>query len=40
LGQEVDRQFNLASLEWALSDKIPVEGKFYCDPTVGCLALK
>jgi len=40
LGHEVDRQFNLASLEWALSDKIPVEGKFYYDPTVGCLALK
>jgi len=40
LGQEVDRQFNLASLDWALSNKIPVEGKIYYDPTVGCLALK
>ncbi len=39
LGQEVDRQFNLASLDWALSNKIPAEGKFYYDPTVGCLAL-
>jgi ATP-dependent Clp protease ATP-binding subunit ClpB len=40
LGQEVDRQFNLASLDWALSDKIPVEGKFYYDSAVGSLALK
>jgi ATP-dependent Clp protease ATP-binding subunit ClpB len=40
LCQEVDRQFNLAALDWALSDKIPVEGKFYYDSTVGCLALK
>ncbi len=40
LCQEVDRQFNLASLDWALSNKIPVEGKFYYDSTVGCLALK
>jgi ATP-dependent Clp protease ATP-binding subunit ClpA len=40
LCQEVDRQFNLASLDWALSNRIPVEGKFYYDSTVGCLTLK
>jgi ATP-dependent Clp protease ATP-binding subunit ClpA len=40
LSQEVDRQFNLASLDWALSSKRPVEGKFYYDSILGCLALK
>ncbi len=40
LGQEVDRQFNLASLDWALSEKIPLEGKFYYDSTGGCLCLR
>jgi ATP-dependent Clp protease ATP-binding subunit ClpA len=40
LSQEVDRQFNLASLDWALSGKRPVEGKFHYDSTLGCLALK
>ena len=38
--QEVDRQFNQASLEWALCCTQPAEGKFYCDPAVGCLILK
>jgi ATP-dependent Clp protease ATP-binding subunit ClpA len=40
LNQEVDRQFNLACLDWALSHRKPSEGKFYYDPTVGCLTLK
>jgi ATP-dependent Clp protease ATP-binding subunit ClpB len=40
LYQEVDRQFNLASLDWALINETPIEGKFYYDSTVGCLALK
>jgi ATP-dependent Clp protease ATP-binding subunit ClpB len=40
LSQEVDRQFNIASLDWALSDKLPVEGKFYYDSTIGRMVLK
>jgi ATP-dependent Clp protease ATP-binding subunit ClpA len=40
LHQEVDRQFNLASLNWALSDTRPVEGKFYYDSSAGSLVLK
>ena len=40
LAQEVDRQFNLASLDYALSSKIPVEGIFYYDSAVGCLSLR
>jgi ATP-dependent Clp protease ATP-binding subunit ClpA len=40
LRQEVDRQFNLASLNYALSDRKPSEGKFYYDSSVGCLVLK
>jgi ATP-dependent Clp protease ATP-binding subunit ClpA len=40
LHQEVDRQFNLASLNWALSDAKPVEGKFYYDASAGSLVLK
>ena len=39
LRQEVDRQFNQAALNWALSYKIPAEGIFYYDPAVG-LVLK
>jgi len=40
LRQEVDRQFNLASLNYALSCRKPSEGKFYYDSSVGCLVLK
>jgi ATP-dependent Clp protease ATP-binding subunit ClpA len=40
LHQEVDRQFNFASLDWALNNITPVEGKFYYDSAVGSLALK
>lgn len=40
LRQEVDRQFNLASLNWALSSTQPSEGKFYYDAGAGCLVLK
>jgi ATP-dependent Clp protease ATP-binding subunit ClpA len=40
LRQEVDRQFNLASLECALRDTRPSEGKFYYDSSVGSLVLK
>jgi ATP-dependent Clp protease ATP-binding subunit ClpA len=40
LRQEVDRQFNLASLDYALSYMKPSEGKFYYDSSVGCLVLK
>jgi ATP-dependent Clp protease ATP-binding subunit ClpA len=40
LRQEVDRQFNLASLNYALSDRKPSEGKFYYDSSAGCLLLK
>lgn len=40
LRQEVDRQFNLASLNCALSSKNPSEGKFYYDSSAGCLVLK
>jgi ATP-dependent Clp protease ATP-binding subunit ClpA len=40
LSQEIDRQFNIASLDWALSDKLPVEGKFYYDSTIGRMVLK
>lgn len=40
LGQEVDRQFNQAALEWALSSTKPSKGKFYCDAGMGCLVLK
>ncbi|MBV8533395.1 MAG: ATP-dependent Clp protease ATP-binding subunit [Verrucomicrobia bacterium] len=39
LRQEVDRQFNQAALNWALSYKVPVEGRFYYDSTAG-LVLK
>ncbi|MGA8657318.1 MAG: AAA family ATPase [Chthoniobacterales bacterium] len=40
LRQEVDRQFNSACLEWALTSRSPVEGKFYYDSTNGCLVLR
>jgi ATP-dependent Clp protease ATP-binding subunit ClpA len=40
LHQEVDRQFNIACLDWALVHRIPVEGKFYYDTTAGRLMLK
>jgi ATP-dependent Clp protease ATP-binding subunit ClpA len=40
LRQEVDRQFNLASLDCALTGKKPSEGKFYYDVSMGQLVLK
>ena len=40
LYQEVDRQFNFASLNYALTGGKPVEGKFYFDASVGRLVLK
>jgi ATP-dependent Clp protease ATP-binding subunit ClpA len=40
LRQEVDRQFNLASLNCALSSTRPSEGKFYYNASLGCLVLK
>jgi hypothetical protein len=40
LHQEVDRQFNLACLDWALGHRIPCEGRFYYDSTAGRLTLK
>lgn len=40
LRQEVDRQFNYACLDWALTSRSPVEGKFYYDCTNGCLVLR
>src|SRR5262249_36948634 len=40
LHQEVDRQFNLACLDWALAHRIPDEGKFYYNAAAGRLTLK
>lgn len=40
LRQEVDRQFNLASLNSALSSTNPAEGKYYYDSSAGCLVLR
>ena len=40
LRQEVDRQFNLASLNNALSSTNPGEGKYYYDSSIGCLVLR
>ena len=40
LRQEVDRQFNSASLPWALSDRTPERGVFRYDPAGGCLVLE
>jgi ATP-dependent Clp protease ATP-binding subunit ClpA len=40
LHQEVDRQFNFASLNFALTGRKPAEGKFYFDASVGHLVLR
>jgi len=40
LRQEVDRQFNSASLPWALSRRSPERGVFRYDPAGGCLVLE
>jgi len=40
LRQEVDRQFNSASLPWALSRRSPERGVFRYDPAGGCLLLE
>ncbi|MBV8377044.1 MAG: ATP-dependent Clp protease ATP-binding subunit [Verrucomicrobia bacterium] len=40
LRQEVDRQFNSAALDHALSSVRPAEGRFYYDSTTGCLVLR
>jgi len=40
LRQEVDRQFNLPSLDYALGSGKPAEGKFYYDSSVGSLVLR
>jgi ATP-dependent Clp protease ATP-binding subunit ClpA len=40
LRQEVDRQFNSASLPWALAGKVPQRGLFRYHPAGGCLALE
>jgi ATP-dependent Clp protease ATP-binding subunit ClpA len=40
LRQEVDRQFNSASLPWALSRRSPQRGVFRYDPAGGCLVLE
>jgi ATP-dependent Clp protease ATP-binding subunit ClpA len=40
LRQEVDRQFNAASLKCALANQRPAEGKFYYDSTAAGLVLK
>jgi ATP-dependent Clp protease ATP-binding subunit ClpA len=40
LRQEVDRQFNSASLPWALSGRTPQRGVFRHDPAGGCLVLE
>jgi len=40
LRQEVDRQFNSASLPWALSGRAPERGVFRYDPAGGCLVLE
>jgi ATP-dependent Clp protease ATP-binding subunit ClpB len=40
LRQEVDRQFNSASLPWALSGRTPERGVFRYDPPGGCLVLE
>jgi ATP-dependent Clp protease ATP-binding subunit ClpA len=39
LRQEVDRQFNAASLPWALAEQAPEQGLFKYDPAGGCLVL-
>jgi ATP-dependent Clp protease ATP-binding subunit ClpA len=40
LRQEVDRQFNLASLDHALGSTKPAEGRFCYDSCAGCLVLR
>jgi ATP-dependent Clp protease ATP-binding subunit ClpA len=40
LRQEVDRQFNSASLPWALTGRTPERGVFRFDPAGGCLVLE
>jgi ATP-dependent Clp protease ATP-binding subunit ClpA len=40
LRQELDRQFNSASLPWALAGKVPERGLFRYDPAGGCLVLE
>jgi ATP-dependent Clp protease ATP-binding subunit ClpA len=40
LKQEVDRQFNIASLRWALNGQAPVEGKFFHEVATGSLVLR
>ncbi len=40
LRQEVDRQFNLASLKHALNSSKPSKGKFFYDFCAGCLVLE
>ena len=40
LRQEVDRQFNAASLPWALAARSPIRGLFKYDPGGGCLLLE
>jgi ATP-dependent Clp protease ATP-binding subunit ClpA len=40
LRQEVDRQFNSASLPWALAGRVPERGLFRYDPAGGCLVLE
>jgi ATP-dependent Clp protease ATP-binding subunit ClpA len=40
LRQEVDRQFNAASLDWALSNQVPKHGVFFYEPTAGGLILR
>jgi ATP-dependent Clp protease ATP-binding subunit ClpB len=40
LRQEVDRQFNAASLVWALNNQAPKHGIFFYDPVAGGLILR
>jgi ATP-dependent Clp protease ATP-binding subunit ClpB len=40
LRQEVDRQFNAASLDWALNNQAPKHGVFFYDPMAGSLILR
>jgi ATP-dependent Clp protease ATP-binding subunit ClpA len=40
LRQEVDRQFNAASLDWALKNQVPKHGVFFYDPAAGGLILR
>jgi ATP-dependent Clp protease ATP-binding subunit ClpA len=40
LRQEVDRQFNHAALDCALSSTRPSQGKFYYESSAGCLVLR